>query len=186
MQYPFKFPHQIQNFTGEIIIFKERVIDQDGIETLLIENEVAPGSGPPFHVHFLQDEYLQVTEGKMGYQTSGEPEKFALPGEGALFKRGEMHRFWNAGETPLRCEGWAKPANTLDFYLTALYASMDKAGKHEGDPFDSAYLITRYKSEYDVLLIPTFVKKVIMPIMVFFGKILGKYKHFSQAPAPLK
>lgn len=186
MQYPFKLPHRIQNFAGEVIIFKELVIDEDGVEMMLIENEVAPGSGPPFHVHFLQDEYLKVVEGKMGYQSSGEPENIANPGESALFKRGDVHRFWNAGDTLLRCEGWAKPANTLDFFLAATYASMDKAGTHAGDPFDSAYLITRYKTEYDIMVIPAFVKKVVMPIIVFIGKMLGKYKHFATAPAPLK
>ncbi|MDX2068571.1 MAG: cupin domain-containing protein [Haliscomenobacter sp.] len=186
MQYPFKLPHKIQNFSGEVIVFKERLIDQDGIEMMLIENEVAPGSGPPFHVHFLQDEYLKVLEGTMGYQSSGEPEKIAKPGEAALFKRGEVHRFWNAGDTPLRCEGWVKPANSLDFYLAAVYASMDKAGKHEGDPFDSAYLTTRYRTEYDIMVIPIFVKRVVMPIIVLIGKLLGKYKHFASAPAPLK
>jgi hypothetical protein len=63
---------------------------------------------------------------------------------------------------------------------------MDKAGKQEGDPFDSAYLITRYKTEYDVSVIPGFVKKVIMPITVVIGKLLGKYKHFKDAPEPLR
>lgn len=186
MQYPFKLPHQIQNFMGEVLLFKERVMDEDGIEMMLVENEVAPGSGPPFHVHFLQDECLKVVEGKMAYESIGGPEMMAHPGDTVLFKRGDIHRFRNAGDTPLRCTGWVKPANSLDFFLASIYASIDKAGKPTGDVFDTAYLITRYRTEYDLTVIPTFVKKVVMPITVFIGKILGKYKHFATAPAPLK
>jgi hypothetical protein len=64
--------------------------------------------------------------------------------------------------------------------------SVNKAGKPEGDPFDSAHLLSRYKSEYDVMVVPTFVKKVVMPVMVFIGKLLGKYDHFKDAPEPIK
>lgn len=62
---------------------------------------------------------------------------------------------------------------------------MNKAGKPEGAPFNSAYLVTRYRSEYDVAVIPTFVKRVIMPITVSIGRLLGKYEHFKDAPEPL-
>ncbi|MCO6489810.1 MAG: hypothetical protein J5I98_15445 [Phaeodactylibacter sp.] len=131
-----------------------------------------------------------------------------------------MHRFWNAGQDILECEGWVKPAilthawfllyknqrgqymltrpvlwstkpavrqyNSLDYYLTGLYASMDKACKPEGDPFDSAFLVNRYRTEYDVKAIPPFVKKVIFPVTVVIGHLLGKYQHFEGAPEPLK
>ena len=46
--------------------------------------------------------------------------------------------------------------------------------------------MTRYRSEYDLKDIPPFVKKVIFPITVAVGKLLGKYSHFKNAPQPLK
>lgn len=107
---------------------------------------------------------LPLSKGRKGYQIHGQEEKFAEAGESVLFNRGEMHRFWNAGKELLECEGWVKPANTLDYFLTGIYGSMSKSGKSEGDPFDSAFLITRYRSEYDLAIIPGFVKKVIMPV----------------------
>lgn len=183
--YPYQLPHTIENCLGEKLRFI-RIEQEDGIDKMIVDNEVDPGCGPEMHVHFKQDEALTVKEGRMGYQVKDGPELFAEPGETVLFERGTFHRFWNAGETQLKCEGWLKPANTTDYFLTGLYNSINKAGKPEGDPFDGAFLVTRYSSEYDVDVIPGFVKKVIMPITVALGKMLGKYDHFKDAPEPIK
>jgi quercetin dioxygenase-like cupin family protein len=183
--YPYQLPHTISNNFGEELTFKAIEIE-NGVKKMIVDNRVQPSCGPTMHVHFKQEECLTVIKGKLGYHISGGEEKVIGEGESILFKRGEMHRFWNAGNSVLECTGWLKPANSTDYFLGALFNSMDKAGKMEGDPFDGAYLITRYKSEYDVLAIPAFVKKVIMPITVVVGKILGKYKHFKDAPKPVK
>ena len=90
-----------------------------------------------------------------------------------------------AGKEVLRCEGWIKPANSIVFFLTALYDAFNKSGKEQPEPFDGAYLMTRYRSEYDLPEIPTFVKRVIMPATVAVGKMLGRYEHFKDAPEPL-
>jgi len=185
MSYPYKLPHTIKNPFGEVLIFHS-IEEEKGEKKMIIRNRLKPGSGPPFHVHFKQDECLTVTRGYMGYQIEGEEEKHLKEGESVVFKRGQMHRFWNAGDEELECEGWVNPANSIDYFLTGIYGSMNKAGKTEGDPFDTAYLMTRYKSEYDLKEIPVFVKKVIFPVTVGIGKLLGKYKHFSDSPEPLK
>ncbi|NND05286.1 MAG: cupin domain-containing protein [Saprospiraceae bacterium] len=182
--YPYLLPHRIEN-DGEVLIF-EAIKEENGEQKMLVRNHIKPRKGPPFHVHFKQEEFLQVKSGKMGYQIHGEAAQVIGEGESILFKRNEMHRFWNAGDGPLECSGWVKPANSLDYFLTGIYNSMNKAGDPKGDPFDSAYLLTRYQSEYDLLDIPPFVKKVIMPITVIVGKLLGKYNHFQDAPEPLK
>lgn len=184
MEYPFKLPHVITNPFGEELTFHS-IEMEDGEKKIIVYNRVGPGNGPPFHVHFKQEESLTVTKGRMGYQIIGQPEMFLEEGESATFHRGQVHRFWNAGNEMLECKGWAKPANSLDFFLAGIYASMQKSGKAQGDLFDSAYLITRYKSEYDVKEIPVFVKRVIFPIVVVIGKLLGKYGHFKNAPKPL-
>lgn len=185
MNYPYTYPHTVENLFGEILIFQS-IVEENGEKKLMLLNKLSPGAGPPFHVHYKQDEGLTVNSGLLGYQVDGEEEKFLHEGERVVFKRGEMHRFWNAGEDVLECEGWVKPANTLDYFLTGIYNSMNKAGKAEGDPFDSAFLMTRYKSEYDLKDIPNFVKKVVFPITVVVGKLLGKYKHFKDAPKPIQ
>ncbi len=181
----FTYPHTIENHFGEKLIF-ESVEMEDGEEKVLVTNEVQPGAGPVMHVHFKQDESLTVVGGKLGYQIMGEEPRYAGPGETVLFKRGVPHRFWNAGDDLLRCEGWIKPANSIVFFLTALYDAFNKSGKEQPEAFDGAYLMTRYRSEYDLPEIPGFVKRVIMPATVAVGKMLGKYEHFKDAPAPLR
>lgn len=185
MNYPFNLPHTITNYLGEELTFHS-IVEEGGVKKMIVRNRVQPKAGPTFHVHFKQDESLTVKKGKMGYQIDGQPEQYLSEGQSVLFTKGQMHRFWNAGDNILECEGWVKPANSLDYFLTGIYNSMNKAGKPEGDPFDSAYLLTRYKSEYDLKDIPPFVKKVIFPITVIIGNLLGKYKHFKDAPQPIK
>jgi uncharacterized cupin superfamily protein len=138
------------------------------------------------HTHWLQDEELTVVKGNIGYQVMGEEKRYAGEGETILFTRGVPHRFWNEGTETLNCRGWIKPANTIVFFLCAIYAAQNKSGKSQPDAFDGAYLMTRYSSEYDLPEIPAFVKKTIVPMTYFVGRVLGKYKKFSNAPKPLK
>lgn len=179
------YPHTIVNNHGEELIFQGVVREPDG-DRVYGESFVAPGSGPPMHVHWLQDECFTVVKGKIGYQIQGQPEQYALAGETILFKRGEPHRFWNAGTDTLHCKGWMKPANTSVFFLSAIFAAQLKSGKTQPETFDAAFLLTRYKSEYDMLEIPGFVKKVILPVVYRVGKLLNKYEHFKDAPEAIK
>ena len=179
------YPHKIQNCIGETLIFKELQQEPDG-DRLVVENYVKPGIGPLMHTHWLQDECLTVVRGHLGYQIQGQPKQYVKEGESILFKRGVPHRFWNAGDDILHCQGWVKPANTIVFFLTSVFAAQNKSGKAEPERFDGAYLLTRYASEYDLPEIPAFVKKTILPLTYQLGKILGKYKHFDDAPEPVR
>lgn len=181
----YKYPHTIENCIGEKIIFQSVEHSTNG-DKVLVEAFCKPKAGPAMHTHFKQEEELTVVSGKMGYQLFGQEPKFASAGETVLFKRGTPHKFWADGNEPLHCNGWIQPANTIVFFLSAVYAAQNKSGKGEPDPFDGAYLLTKYSSEYDMPEIPSFVKKVIFPITVFIGQLLGKYKHFKDAPTPLK
>jgi hypothetical protein len=153
---------------------------------LLVENYVTSAGGPVMHTHWLQDESLTVIKGHMGYQVQGQPAQYANEGETILFKRGVPHRFWNAGQEVLHCKGWVKPANTLVFFLSSIFAAQNKSSKAQPEQFDSAYLLKRYSTEYDLPEIPQFVKKIIIPVTYYIGQLLGKYKHFKNAPEPVK
>ena len=179
------YPHIIENCIGERLIFRELQKEPDG-DRLLVENYVVPGSGPVMHTHWLQDEALTVVKGRLGYQVQGQPTQYASVGDTIVFKRGVPHRFWNDGQEVLHCKGWVKPANTLVFFLSALFAAQNKSGKAQPEQFDAAYLIKRYSGEYDIPEIPTLVKKTIIPLIYYTGKLLGKYDHFKDAPAPIK
>ena len=181
----FKYPHTIDNGSGEQITFLN-FIDNDEGGMLEIENKVHPGSGPPMHVHHLQDESLTVVQGKIGALIAGRQPTFHGPGETVTFKKGEVHRFWNAGEDMLICKGWAKPAYNLEYFLTEIYRSVKANGGKTPSAFDGAYLQSHYSSEFDMVEIPTFVKKVIFPIVLVLGKLAGKHRRFAGAPEAVR
>lgn len=179
-----RYPHAIENCIGEKLIFLGIEQEPDG-DRLLVENYVQPGGGPVMHVHYLQDEAITVLEGRIGYQLLGGPKQYAEAGETVLFKKGTPHKFWNSGEGVLHCKGWLKPANSVVYFLSALYDAQNKAGSAQPEKYDGAFLMTRYKSEFGLPEIPAFVKKTIIPATYMVGKLLGKYEHFKDAPEPV-
>ena len=181
----YQFPHTIENGNGEKLTFQSIENTPQG-EKVIVEAICKPGCGPTMHTHFKQEEEITVVSGKMGYQVLGEEPKFATAGEGVLFKRGVAHKFWAEGDEELHCKGWVMPANTVVFFLSALFAAQRKSGNPQPETFDGAYLMTRYAAEYDIPEVPLFVKKTIIPLTYHIGRLLGKYKHFENAPEPLK
>lgn len=176
-------PHTIKNVAGERLTFLRSVI-KDGKEYLEVENEVQPNSGPPMHVHYKQDESITVVSGKIGYQELGGEKKYAGPGETVSFKAGVAHKFWNAGKEPLIGKGYIAPANNIVYFLSQIYKSSNENGGRPG-LYDSAFLLNRYRSEFGMLEIPSFVQKVLFPVALFFGNLLGKKRKFIDAPPPL-
>jgi quercetin dioxygenase-like cupin family protein len=181
----YNYPHTIENGGGEQITFVRRVKDDAG-EYLEVENLIKPGSGPPMHVHFKQDESLTVVKGKIGVQVMGGKEEFYGEGDTVTFHAGQAHRFWNAGTEPMICKGWVKPAHNIEYFLTNIYESIKQNGGKQPNQFDGAYLMTKYKREFDMFTIPSFVKKVIFPITVLIGKLTGKYDKFKDAPEAVR
>ena len=179
------YPRTIENGCGEQITFLRLVRDPAG-DRLELENCVKPGCGPPMHIHHYQEEAITVQEGRIGYQRLGEEPQFAGPGETVIFKPGEAHKFWNAGEEDLRCTGFVQPADNVEFFLTALFESQRRHGGGRPDPFDAAFLVTRYRSEYSMLEIPAPVQKILFPVQFLRGRLLGKYRKYAEAPAPVR
>jgi len=180
----YTYPHTIDNGAGERLTFLRRVPGAAG-DRLEAENVVQPGAGPPMHVHHLQEEALTVREGRIGYQRLGGPEQFAGPGETVVFRPGEAHRFWNAGEGDLRCTGYVEPADNVEYYLTAIYDSMRRSGGARPDPFDAALLTRRYRSEFAMVEVPAAVQRFVFPVLVAAGRLLGRYGRYADAPEPV-
>jgi quercetin dioxygenase-like cupin family protein len=181
----YQLPHTITNPAGERLTFRQ-LVQEPGGDKLLVENAVKPGHGPVMHTHYLQEEALTVVSGKIGYLIKGQQPQYAEAGQTVIFKPGVAHKFWNAGEDELRCTGYIKPANTIVFFLSSIFAAQNKTGTERPELFDAAYLVTRYTSEYDMNEMPWPVKKIIVPVVYCIGKLLGKYRHFKDAPAPVK
>src|SRR5688572_10641513 len=181
----YTYPHVIENGGGERLTFVRRVAGTRG-DRVEGHNVVAPGAGPPMHVHYYQEEALTVERGRLGYERPGEPPRFAGPGETAVFKPGDAHRFWNAGQDELHCTAYIEPADNLEYFLTELFASTKRNGGHRPDPFDAAFLVTRYRSEFGMLAIPAAVQRLVFPLVVALGTLLGRYRKYADAPAPIR
>jgi uncharacterized cupin superfamily protein len=181
----YTYPHTIGNGAGESLTFLRRVPGTNG-DRLEVENVVTPGSGPPMHVHHYQEEALTVVQGRIGYQRPGEPAQFAGPGETATFRAGEAHKFWNAGEEDLRCKGYVEPADNIEYFLGAIYESQKRSGGSRPDPFDAAFLARRYRSEFSIVKIPAPVQRIVFPVQVAIGTLLGRYKKYADAPEPVR
>jgi quercetin dioxygenase-like cupin family protein len=180
----YSYPYAIENGGGERLVFLRRVPGALG-ERLEGENFVSPGAGPPMHVHHLQEEALTVVSGRIGFQRAGEPAQFAGPGEQVVFKAGDAHKFWNAGQDVLHCTAYIEPADNIEFFLGELFASTSRNGGRRPGLFDVAYLQTRYRSEFGMLEIPVLVQRLLFPCIVVLGRVLGKYRRFAHAPEPV-
>lgn len=175
------YPYTIDNGNGEQLTFLRRSVT-GGIEILEVENCLAPGAGPPMHIHYFQDENLTVIEGRLAVQFAGEPTQYFGPGESVYFKKGMLHRFWNAGSTVLKCRGQISPPDNIEYFLSALYASAQASGKGRPSPFDTAWLLQRYRTEFGMPGIPALVRIMVFPMILTLGKFSGKHKKFKGAP----
>ena len=179
------YPHVIDNGGGEELTFLARRRDERG-EYLEARNVVAPGAGPPMHVHHLQEESLTVVQGTMGYRSAGQSEQTAGPGQTVTFPAGDVHRFWNAGGEDLVCTGTIRPPDNIEYFLGEVYASMRLNGGERPGFFDAAYLSQRYRSEFAILEVPAPVRRFVFPVIVAVGTLLGRYRRFARAPEPVR
>lgn len=143
-----------------------------------------PGNGPPMHVHFKQEERVKVEKGKMRVKTL--TKEFSLTeGQEYTFEAGEAHQFWNESDQTLHYSGHVKPSNNYEYFISHIYKSSNEAKDDKPGAFDAAFLLTKYKSEMDMLVIPKPVKLIVFPILLGIGKLTGKFKKFKDAPPPI-
>jgi mannose-6-phosphate isomerase-like protein (cupin superfamily) len=179
------YPYTIENGAGERLTFLGVTRDAKG-DRIEADGVALPGAGPPMHVHYLQEEAARVVTGRMGYQVPGQPERFAGPGELVVWPAGTAHRWWNAGETELRMTGWCAPPDNIEFFLSTLFASTKENGGRRPGLFDAAFLMTRYRTEYAMLELPTVMRRLLVPIIYVVGLALGKYAKYKDAPPPIR
>jgi hypothetical protein len=151
-----------------------------------LKNPHVRGMSTPMHVHHHQEEALTIEQGRIAYQRPGEPPQFAEPGVTVVFKPGEAHRFWNPGEEDLRCTGYIQPADNLEYFLTAIYESQRQKGGSRPDPFEAAFLATRFRSEFGMAEIPALVQRLVFPVQAVVGRLLRKYRKYADAPQPVE
>jgi mannose-6-phosphate isomerase-like protein (cupin superfamily) len=109
-------PHEGETLTvvGDVMTFKLTAADT-AERFVLGEGLVAPGGGPPPHLHEREDELFYVLEGRMEFcldSTRG----ILGPGDAAWAPRNVVHAFKNVGDVPMRAIVVAMPTNFESFY----------------------------------------------------------------------
>jgi hypothetical protein len=138
------------------------------------------------HTHLHQTEELTVLRGTIAWQVAGDDAEYrAGPGETVSFGPGVSHRFWNAGEKALVCEGAVWPPDNVEYFLSNVYESTRRNGGKRPSMFDGAFLTTHFRTEFRMDEIPAIATKVIIPIVFQLGRLLGRYKRFADAPEPV-
>jgi len=84
----------------------------------------------------------------------------------------------------LICTGRVRPPDNLEYFLTQVFASTRANGGRRPRLFDAAYLLSRYRSEFGMADIPGPVQRVVFPIVVVMGRLLGLHRRFAGAPEP--
>jgi mannose-6-phosphate isomerase-like protein (cupin superfamily) len=182
-----EFPLETDTGSGERLRLLGIEHDAEG-EVLRIEGYVEPGVGPPMHVHFHQDEAIRVRKGLLGWRIRGtdgvERSGTAGPGEEVVFRAGEVHRFWSAGDEPLEGEGWVRPPGNFPWFISRLHESIRENGGERPGFFEGAFLSWRYRHEFDMEEIPLPVRRFVFPVVVTLGSLLGRYRKYRDAPTP--
>lgn len=160
--------------TGERL--ELRRIVRDGQLCLELKGALPPRQdGPPLHMHFQEDEIGTVIAGTLSAEVDGRVFEVAAGGTAPLPK-GSAHRWWNAGDEPLVFEGVTKPLIDLDVYLEAAFDVLNAGPANRPPMFYMAHLAWRHRKTQAVLFAPLWLQKVLVPVIVVVGTILGRYR----------
>ena len=124
----------IQGPAGGPLTFKVRSGTSSGSLTAF-ENVIAPGDGPPLHLHEREDESWYVLDGRLRFRL-GETLAGVPAGTFVFVPRGTPHCFQNVGEAPARILVLFTPAGMEEFFdrFAALPAFDPEAFARLGEP----------------------------------------------------
>jgi hypothetical protein len=125
-------------------------------------------------VHAFEDEHGKVLSGTLSATLDGKTVMIAAGGS-ARFPKGSAHRWWNAGEEELRFQGIATPVVDLDRFLQALFEVLNANPGGRPPLFYLAHVLHRHRRSQTALIMPPAVQGVLLPVVVFVGKLFGKY-----------
>ena len=101
---------------------------------LIIEGMVAPGGGPPPHVHHSEDETFYMLEGTATFQAGGQTIR-ANPGDFIHIPRGTVHSFKNEGTVRGRALVIISPAGPTgmqQFFEESFIPTTDRSASPPG------------------------------------------------------
>jgi len=104
----------MDNPVGGRVTFKLRGTQTDGAITVF-ETVVAPGMGPPLHVHADEDEVVYALDGAFRFSIDGEI-RSTPAGSCVFIPRGVAHTWQNIGPGPGRLLAMVAPAGLESFF----------------------------------------------------------------------
>jgi Cupin domain len=167
---------RLQNRRTAEVLQMRRERTADGRTIMLIDGSLpARASGPPLHIHFQSQEEVTVKAGTLGAQI-GKVTIAAKAGESAVFSAGVAHKWWNAGDDLLELSGRAMPAGDLDRYLQGLFAVLNANPTGRPSLFYLAHVLWRHRQTQAVLAPPQAIQRIVFPVVILIGRVLGKYR----------
>lgn len=131
--------------------------------------------GPPLHVHFQEEERVEVVSGAASVVVDGKRLVLKV-GEPVCFPIGSVHTWWNEADEELVLRGVATPVVDLDRYLQAVFEVLDAGPPNRPPIFYMAHVLYRHRKTQLTPFIPRAMQRVLLPIVVLVGTILGKYR----------
>jgi quercetin dioxygenase-like cupin family protein len=169
--------------TGEILRMR-RVHDAQGRIVLILEGTLPQGAdGPPLHVHIQEREEGVVKAGTLGALVGAE--KIIVPTGGTVtLPAGIPHRWWNAGDCLLEFNGQVVPVVDLDRYLQAVFAVLNASTNGRPSIFHLAHVLWRHRDTQLMAVPAPAIQRVVLPVVLFIGRILGKYRGSNWPGSP--
>jgi quercetin dioxygenase-like cupin family protein len=168
--------------TGERITFLATSRDTDG-EAVVIETVFQPdGFVAAAHIHPSQSERFAIAEGTLGLKVGGK--KLTLgPGDVAVVEAGTAHKFWNAGEEPVRFSCEVRPALQFESLLETMFAlAADGKTSRKGMP-NPLRLAVIAKAHFDTVRLP-FPPAWIQAAGLALGSPLGRLLGYEATYQP--
>jgi quercetin dioxygenase-like cupin family protein len=159
--------------TGERFTFTDTSASTGG-ELLGFDFALRPGGAVPIpHVHPIQTERFEVTEGRMTFRV-GLRKIEAGPGDVVEVAPGVAHSFANAGADEAQLHVEVRPALAMEDMFAEVVA-MARAGRmtRRGMPrnlLDLADLARRYDQEAHAPLMSVRVQRLLLAPLVFFAR----------------
>jgi quercetin dioxygenase-like cupin family protein len=159
--------------TGERFTFTDTAATSGG-ELLAFDFALRPGGAVPIpHVHPIQTERFEVTEGRMTFRV-GMRKVEAGPGDVVEVAPGVAHSFANAGDDEARLHVEVRPALAMEDMFAEVVA-MAEAGRmnRRGMPrnlLDLAELARRYDQEAHAPLLSVRMQRLLLAPLVFMAR----------------
>ena len=168
--------------TGERLELRRFV--RDGQSCLSIQGSLPPHrQGPPRHIHYAELEEGRVISGTLSAEVDGQVLQIPAGGS-ATFPVGAAHRWWNDGDEMLVAHGVVRPVVDLDVYLSAVFDVMNSGPANRPSLFYIAHAAWRHRRTQGVLFMPRALQTLVLPLVVFVGTLLGRYRGTDWPGAP--